>query len=156
MSNELDWSKLAVDIEVDPTRAGTVRFMARLLVDGDRSFVWGDGDRDPILDVPAFFRSLTMPGRTPLYVCRCGDFGCGGTWVDVVHTARTWNLRVELPSGERTIKVSWTEAESVAESIERVMAFVAELYPGSWLIYGDEHPRIGDRVRLARTADGRV
>lgn len=36
-----------------------------------------------------FFQSLLHPGKFPMFTCTCGIFGCGGYYVDVLHTNTT-------------------------------------------------------------------
>lgn len=76
-----------------------------------------------ILDVDAFFEALTDRGRLPLFTCECGDFGCGGAYVDISGTDAEWiwGNRYAPSDPERAALMyadqccfSWTNARSVA------------------------------------------
>lgn len=149
--------RLGVDIEIELHQGGLgggiIEVNPRLTVGGRRILDEGCGEADPILNVPVFFRSLTEPGRLPLYSDASGTWDLHyAYWVEVTHAALVWRIRFR--TGE-AFAFSWDEVEAVAETIERVIGWAA-------IIFGDRALSNGlissplNGVRLARDADGSV
>ncbi len=71
---------------------GLILFAVYVTVDG-HTVAEGRGARRDILDVEAFFGAWDTSGLAPLFICTCGDFGCGGYYVGVSSDTTAWVLR---------------------------------------------------------------
>jgi len=101
-----------------------------------------------ILDVDAFFDALTGRGRLPLFTCDCGDFWCGGSYIDVASTDTAWIWRNRYAPGRlehaRVLgtdehHLPWSNVRSVADELlallqsshrERPHVRLMSAYPG--------------------------
>jgi len=157
--------RVRVDVEIeskaDDITASTgsvVHFYPRLLVDGRRFAGSFEYELTEVLDVEALFRSLREPGRLPLFTCTCGIFGCGGCWIDAVHTEHAWMLRnaydptdadaerAELVE-EFAFAVPWDNVRTVAATIDAALERIRARHPGQSISNGFYGNRLDD-VRL--------
>lgn len=163
MDQKRRWIQVDAEVEIVPPEANpphtvVIWFGARLLVDGRRFAGSFEHDTNDILDVSAFFRSLREPGRTALFTCTCGVFGCGGCWTDVVHTEEAWIVRnaydpksddpdcAELLE-EFELSAAWDDVWATAAKIDRELAHVRTRYPDQPIVNGTVGPLLNE-VRL--------
>lgn len=88
-------------------------------------------DMPKILDVETFFAIKQHNGLAPLFTCGCGDFGCGGYYVDVSCTDTALVLHNSYHRFNHTLQsefeyhLDWQEVRGVAEEI---LVYLQKLY----------------------------
>lgn len=79
------------------------------------------------LDIDVFFDSLIHGGVKPLFTCDCGTFGCGGYYVEVIHSDEAYiirnsykpydNVNLDAVIEEFEYSFSWQDILSIAKQI---------------------------------------
>lgn len=93
-----------------------------------------------ILDVEEFFNSLEQPGFNPLFTCSCGNFGCGGYYIEVIHKNTGLILKnsynpLEAPGQSSMIErfefmFSWQDVIFMGKQIQGILLEISQKWPG--------------------------
>lgn len=95
-------------------------------VDDDAIFIRvtiNDNDLPGILNVEAFFAIKQENELVPLFTCGCGDFGCGGYYVNVSCTEIALILRNSYHRFNQSLQsefeyhLDWQQVRNIAEEI---------------------------------------
>lgn len=92
-------------------------------------------DLPKILNIEKFFALKERDGLVPLFTCGCGDFGCGGYYVDVSRTDTALILRNSYHRFNRSLQsafeyhLDWKEVKGIAEEIIAYLQKLQELNP---------------------------
>ncbi|HCI81357.1 MAG TPA: hypothetical protein DHW02_16890 [Ktedonobacter sp.] len=95
-----------------------------------------------ILNVEEFFALKEHDGLVPLFTCVCGDFGCGGYYVDVACTDTDLILRNSYHRFNRSLQstfeyhLDWQQVKGVAEEIIAYLQKIQELNPQAFVTNG--------------------
>jgi hypothetical protein len=104
-------------------------------------------DMPGILNVEAFFAIKKDHELVPLFTCGCGDFDCGGYYVNVSCTDTALILRnchhryiYSLPS-EFEYQLEWQQVRSIAEEIITYLEKIQKRNPKAYVTtgYGGEN-----------------
>ena len=92
-------------------------------------------DLPGILDVNAFFNLRESNGLSPLFVCGCGDFGCGGYYVGVSCTNTALILQNSYHRFNRSLQtafeyhLAWSQVRNIAQEIFVYLQKIQERNP---------------------------
>src|SRR5262245_26939165 len=87
------------------------------------------------LDPFEFLPATQRGGRLPLFTCECGEFGCGGYYVDVECTPEAWVLRnAYVGSNPRPFmpfvcRIAWADVARAAGKVLDALRTAAERWP---------------------------
>ena len=106
-----------------------------------------DNELPGILNVEAFFAIKQENELIPLFTCGCGDFGCGGYYVNVSSTDTALILRNGYHRFNQSLEsefeyyLDWQQVRNVAEEI---LSYLEKIYmrkPGAYITsgYGGEN-----------------
>lgn len=111
-----------------------------------------NGDTMPgILDIGAFFSIQPEGGCLPLFTCSCGDFGCGGHFVDVLCTSAGLLLR-NLYRPDRSLQkacryhLDWQQVKNTAQEILTILEQIHEHNAQASVTVGHVGPNLLDRL----------
>ncbi|HEY6285487.1 MAG TPA: hypothetical protein VIX20_07485 [Ktedonobacteraceae bacterium] len=119
-------------------------------IDGEAMFVVvqiNGNDMPGILNVEAFFAIKQENELVPLFTCGCGDFGCGGYYVNISCNETGLILRnchhryiYSLPS-EFEYQLEWQQVRSIAEEIITYLEKIQKRNPKAYVTtgYGGEN-----------------
>ena len=99
-------------------------------------------DLPKILNVEEFFVLKERDGLVPLFTCGCGDFGCGGYYVDVSCTDTNLILRNSYHRFNRSLQsafeyhLDWKEVKVIAEEIIAYLQKIQEVNPQAYVTNG--------------------
>ncbi len=115
------------------------------LVDDGALFIQvsiNDNNLPGILDVERFFAIKQQDGLVPLFTCGCGDFGCGGYYVNVscadtaliLHNGyHRFNRSLEF---EFEYHLDWQQVRDTAEEILSYLQKIQERNPLAYVTRG--------------------
>jgi hypothetical protein len=106
-----------------------------------------DNDLPGILNVEAFFAIKQENELVPLFTCGCGDFGCGGYYVNVSCADTALILRNSYHhfnqslQSELDYKLDWQQVRNIAEEILTYLEKIREGKPKAYVTsgYGGEN-----------------
>ena len=105
-----------------------------------------------ILNLEAFFAVKEQQGQMPLFTCGCGDFGCGGYFVDVACTDEALILHNSYHRFNHTLEaefeyfLDWQQVRGVAEEIIMYLQKVQERNPQAFVTQGYGGENLLDRI----------
>lgn len=105
-----------------------------------------------ILDVEAFFAIKQQNGLVPLFTCGCGDFDCGGYYVNVSCTDTALVLHNSYHRFNRTLQsqfqyhLDWQEVRGVAEEILVYLQEIHKRNPQAYVTTGHGGENLLNRV----------
>lgn len=109
-----------------------------------------------ILDIEGFFNSILEEGYQSLFTCSCGNFGCGGYYVKVIHGEHGIRLvnsykPNDFPSEKDKIdsfefNISWEDLYIMASSVLEYMNDIRCKNPGFDLCSGTYGPKLAYRL----------
>jgi hypothetical protein len=77
-------------------------------------------------------------GRVPLFTCECGEFGCGGYWVDVEPTVEAWIWRNAYVGPEPFLRfeyrIPWRQVDEAIDEIRSAMQRVQDVWPDAAIL----------------------
>lgn len=94
-----------------------------------------------ILNIEEFFFIKQQNGLVPLFTCICGDFGCGGRYINVTSTSTGLVLR-NLYYPNRTLAedfkyfLDWQQARNIAQEILASLENVRQHNPQAHVTVG--------------------
>ncbi len=109
-----------------------------------------------MLNLDAFFAVKEQQGQVPLFTCGCGDFGCGGYYVDVVCTNEALTLHNSYHRFNHTLQaefeylLEWQQVRGVAEEIVTCLQKVQERNPQAFVTLGHCGENLLDRINEYR------
>ena len=95
-----------------------------------------------ILNVEAFFAIKQSSGLVPLFTCGCGDFGCGGYYVDVSCTDAALILHNSYHRFNRSLQsefdyfLDWQQVRGIAQEILTYLEKIHERNPRAYVTTG--------------------
>jgi hypothetical protein len=111
-----------------------------------------DNDMHGILNVDAFFTIKHENGLVPLFTCGCGDFGCGGYYVNVSCTETAFILRNSYHRFNHSLEsefeyhLDWQQVRNVAEEILTYLEKIYERNQGAYITSGYGGENLIDRM----------
>ena len=120
-----------------------------------------DHELPHILDFAVFTKAIQAGGRHPLFTCGCGNFGCGGYYVDIEVVEQSWNMINRYsPVGENEIleafkyQIPWIQVRDVyrylLEKI-RLLHNGEPALPIHWGVLGNAVDRMPSPAEIATT-----
>ncbi len=103
-----------------------------------------DNDLPGILNVEAFFAIKQENELVPLFTCSCGDFDCGGYFVNVSCTDTALILRNSYHRFNQSLEsefayhLDWQQVRNVAEEILTYLEKIHEGNPKAYVTSGLE------------------
>lgn len=105
-----------------------------------------------IINIDGLFNIVDNAGYQPLFTCNCGDFGCGGYYVKVLHKddgvriINSYDPRVN-PSEESLrdnfeFEISWEDLYIISSSVYDYLIEIKEKYPHCDLCSGTFSERL--------------
>ena len=91
----MDWS-LKIDKVESPAGNNLYSIFAYLCIEGDNT--------DKILNIHQFYNLIENDGVLPLFTCSCGDFECGGQFVEIEKYDEGFQLRKLFDRNNNFIK----------------------------------------------------
>lgn len=106
-----------------------------------------DNDLPGILNVEAFFAIKQENELVPLFTCGCGDFDCGGYYVNVSYADTALILRNSFHRFNQSLqsefdyKLDWQQVRNVAQEILTYLEKIREDKPKAYFTsgYGGEN-----------------
>jgi hypothetical protein len=105
---------------------GSLNVCARAVVNGK--------ELPEVLGLCTMLSAIEKSGRYPLFYCTCGDFGCGGYWVDVECTKDAWIWRngyypadedepeQQWPMYEFEYRIPWSQVRAaIAQTCDEIV-----------------------------------
>ncbi|MBV9689605.1 MAG: hypothetical protein JO202_07825 [Ktedonobacteraceae bacterium] len=92
-----------------------------------------------VLDVETFFAIKQLNGLVPLFTCGCGEFGCGGYYVDVSCTDSALILRNSYHRLNRSLQsefeyhLDWQQVRGIAQEILTYLEKMRERDPQAYV-----------------------
>ena len=84
-----------------------------------------------ILEIDGLFEAIQSEGKKPVFTCGCGNFGCGGYYIEVIHTqdgVRLINgyepLNQDILKHKFEKYLSWKDIYMI---LDEVLAYLSEL-----------------------------
>lgn len=105
-----------------------------------------------ILNVEEFFNIKQQNGLVPLFTCGCGDFGCGGYYVNVSSTESGLILHNSYHRFNRSLQsefeyhLDWQQVRDVAEEILTYLEKAQERDPRAYVTDGYGGENLIDRI----------
>ena len=124
-------------------------------IDGGAIFIRvqiNDNKLPGILNVEAFFAIKQENELVPLFTCGCGDFGCGGYYVNVSCTETAFILRNGYHRFNQTLEsefeyhLDWQQVRSIAEEILTYLEKIHERNPGAFITTGYSQDNLIDHL----------
>ena len=129
----MDLLKIAIELEkANPVDSSAVFIQVNI----------NGNDLPKILNVEEFFTLKERKGLVPLFTCGCGDFGCGGYYVDVTCTDSALILRNSYHRFNRSLQstfeyhLDWQQVKGIAEEIIACLQKIQELDPQAYVTSG--------------------
>ena len=129
----MDRAKIAIEVEHENPVDSSAIFV-RVNINGE--------DLPKILNVEEFFALKEHSRLVPLFTCGCGDFGCGGYYVDVSRTDTNLILRNSYHRFNRTLQstfeyhLDWQQVKNIAGEIIAYLQKIQELNPQAYVTNG--------------------
>ncbi|HEX9135131.1 MAG TPA: hypothetical protein VF844_22825 [Ktedonobacteraceae bacterium] len=111
-----------------------------------------DNDLPGILNVEAFFAIKQKNELVPLFTCGCGDFDCGGYYVNVSCTDTALILRNsyhrfnQSRQSEFEYNLDWQQVRNIAEKILTYLEKIHERNPKAYVTSGYVGDNLIDRL----------
>lgn len=109
-------------------------------------------DLPGILNVEAFFAIEQQNELVPLFTCGCGDFGCGGYYVNVCCTKTDLILRNGYHRFNHSLEsefeyhLDWQQVRSIAEEILTYLEKIYDRNQGAYITSGYGGENLIDRI----------
>lgn len=121
----MDWF-LKINKEESPAGNNLYSIFAYLSIEGDST--------DKILNIHQFFNLIVNDGVLPLFTCSCGDFECGGQFVEIEKIAEGFQLSKLFDRNNnfmRTLdfKLSWDDMIIIGNEIIEAISEIDHKYP---------------------------
>ncbi len=113
-------------------------------------------DMPKILDVETFFALKGLHGHVPLFTCGCGDFGCGGYYVNVSSTdmglllQNSYHRFSHLLQEEFEYRLDWQQIRGIAEEILVYLQKIREHNPQAYVTTGHGGENLLKRIDTYR------
>jgi hypothetical protein len=105
-----------------------------------------------ILNTEAFFALKEHNGRVPLFTCGCGEFGCGGYYVNVSTAESALILRNSYHRFDHSLQstfeyqLDWSQIRSIAEEILAYLQQIQVRNPDAYVTVGYGGANLLDRL----------
>ena len=109
-------------------------------------------DLPEILDIETFFAIKQQDGLVPLFTCGCGDFGCGGYYVNVSCTDAALILHNGYHRFHRSLELEfeyhldWQQVKGIAEQILTHLEKLHERNPQAYVTMGHTGENLLDHL----------
>jgi hypothetical protein len=127
----MDNIQIQIEMEKSPASNNALSIFVQLLINNKKM--------NDILDIDAFFDLLINQGASPLFTCTCGNFGCSGYYVQILHQDKgillknsyypdaQWNREKVIEKFEYFI--CWNNVNHIAKKLLRFLNQVVKQYP---------------------------
>lgn len=96
-----------------------------------------------IVDIDGWYEAVLSEGKKPLFTCGCGNFGCGGYFMEVSHSAQGVRLKNKYhPLDENDLiealdfEISWEDIFLIYTEIVDYLVEIRDRYPEYELCIG--------------------